>query len=231
VGIRAASARMAAATFRPSERSARLRPKAASSLSMVDPAGVRVVVAQGELVLLARHGQPSTRRTWPLTRARPPPRSSSRRVITSKVRQPAARCAGRTSPDPRPRRACQCYAAAGAATAGARQQLREHAVAQQVGHLEPVADRVQALERQIVRVIAAFAGERAQLMRAARRLSRTFCCCSSSICCGISSQRKRRSRTMGIMRKPMICPGDKAAARDSRSFCRRRNSSVGAWVR
>ena len=39
-----------------------------------------------------------------------------------------------------------------------RQQARQHAVAQQVRHLVPVTDRMQALQRQIVGVVAAFAG-------------------------------------------------------------------------
>jgi len=37
------------------------------------------------------------------------------------------------------------------------QQVGEHAIAQQVRDLEPVPDRVQALERQVVDVVAAFA--------------------------------------------------------------------------
>ena len=102
---------------------------------------------------------PSTRRTWPLTRARPPPRSSSRRVMTSKVRQP---CCARCRPN---------IAGSGVRAEGVNvvqhevlqlralgEQPGKHAVAQQIGHLEPVADRVQALRWEVVGVIAALAG-------------------------------------------------------------------------
>ena len=64
--------------------------------------------------------RPSTRRTRPLTRARPPPRSSRRRVMTSKVRHaplldvPAQQGRDRHRPP-----ACRCCAAAGTSTAGA----------------------------------------------------------------------------------------------------------------
>ena len=86
----------------------------------------------------------------------------------------------------------------------------ERAIAQQVGDLVPVADRVQALHGQIVGVVGAFAGALlAHWISAACRPSRTFCACASSICCGISSQAKRRSRSMGTMRRPMLRPGRK----------------------
>ena len=106
--------------------------------------------------------RPSTSRTWPFTRARPPPRSSSRRVMTSNVRQPLLRDVQAEHRRVRVRaervnvvqhQMLQLRAFG--------QQVRQHAVAQQVGDLVPVADRMQALRREIVGVIAAFARLRA----------------------------------------------------------------------
>ena len=91
------------------------------------------------------------------------------------------------------------------------QQSGQHAVAQQVGHLEPVPGRVQALQREVVGVIAASAGRLGPGDQRACRLSRTFCACTSSICCGISSQAKRRSRGMGTIRSPTERPGESSS--------------------
>ncbi len=177
--------------------------------------------------------RPSTRRTWPLTRARPPPRSSIRRVMTSNVRQaPCVRCspsmAGSTSaPSVSMLCSIRCCSCGRSASSRASAPLRSR-----FGNFEPVADRMQALQRHVVGVIAAFAGVRGPVDERVRAGCRGLsAACSSSICCGISSQMNRRSRSMGIRRRPTERPSDeKQRAGDSRS-CSAREKFLDRLVR
>ncbi len=101
---------------------------------------------------------PSSSRTRPATLASPPPRSSMRRGMTSKLR--------RGPPgDDRPEHGRLEERAQGVDVVDEKplqiridlESLCEHAVAQQVGHLVEMTGRIEPLDRQVVGVIASFA--------------------------------------------------------------------------
>ena len=185
----------------------------------------RVVVRQRRTRSSSRGiASPSTRRRRPSTRASPPPRSSmpARDHLGSQA-APALDVEPEQRRIRRPRRACRCCGAAGIRSCGRSASRRASTpLRSRFGTSIPVADRMQALQRQVVGVVARLRPRRApSRSSAARRLSRTFCCCSSSICCGISSHAKRRSRVHRHQPQADAASRAKAgAARRSRN-CRR----------
>ena len=147
----------------------------------------------------------------PLTRARPPPRSSMRRVMTSKVRH--APCANVQAEqrriDVRAERVdvVQQQVLQDSAAPSAVARARRCAGGSEFrtsGRRDAGIARARCRCNRCLRLPAC-----AQPISAACRLSRTFCACSSSSCCGISSQGNRRSRSIGIMRRPMARAGRK----------------------
>ena len=124
----------------------------------VNPAGVRVVVAQGELGFLARHGEPLDE---------PDPAIDARQAAAAVFQAAGDDLEGeaRAAPD--------MPAQQGGINIGSqrvdvveqqilqlralRQQPRQDAIPQEIGHFIPMADGVQALERQVVRVVAGLA--------------------------------------------------------------------------
>ena len=153
--------------------------------------------------------RPSTMRARPLTRAKPPPRSSSRRVITSKDRQA-------------PWRMCR-PSSAGSRSAPRRIDVVDHQIFQAGRPAGGAAERRcaagwksrtngppgEGIARGHCRCNR-FLRRPVSPSRSARRAGsrRTFCACSSRTCCGISSHIKRKSRSIGTRRKPMARPGE-----------------------
>ena len=190
--------RTAAVARSSSASSARVSPNSVQQPVDVDPARVRVVVGELELVFLARQGQP-----FDQAQAAVDPRETAA-VVFDAARDHFPRRAPRRSRGYQPeQRGIERGAERVDVVDEQRAELRllgeepgQRAVLQQVRHLEPVADGVQALAREVVGVVGCLAGGAApSRSSAARTLSRTFCFCSSSRCCAISSHAKCRSRT------------------------------------
>ena len=197
-----------------SARSARVRPKTPSSWSMSIQSGQRVVVRQART--------PSPRAAAPglrpgaAGRRRAPGR---RRGLRSGARSPrSVRHAPRLDVQPEQRRVDV-------------RAERVDVVQQQVLQLRPLGAAAARARRCAAGSAPRTSGRpgagtaragcrcsrcprrpaSAQPISAACRLSRTFCACSSSSCCGISSQAKRRSRTIGIRRRPIARPGESSS--------------------
>src|ERR1035437_1119365 len=124
----------------------------------INPAGVRVVVAQGELGFLARHGEA-------LDQADPAIDACQAAATVFEAAGDDLEGEARAAPGvPAPQNGINI----GPESINVveqqilqlrtlRQQPCQDAISQEVGHFIPVADGVQALERQIVRVVAGFA--------------------------------------------------------------------------
>ena len=179
--------------------------------------------------------RPSTRRSRPLTRARPPPRSSMPAGDDLEGQAaPLADVQPEQRRDRRRRPACRCCAASGTCSCGRSASSRASTpLRSRFGTSIPVADRVQALQRQVVGVVAALAG----LLRPADRARRAGCRAPSAAARRASAAASPPRRSAG--RAPWgSCAGRPrgratgAAGRRSRSCsARARNAAIGAWVR